>query len=189
MINVLKTPVADFSFDPQPASALDPQITFTDLSGALARTWYFGAKANMDSSISNPQKVIFDTPNGDTIAVTMVARNGACVDTIRKDVYIKGLFSLFIPNAFSPNGDGHNDEFFPDGLNHVCDACANYDFSIFNRWGEQIFSTDQPNVKWNGKRSNTQRDAEIDVYVWKLTYTNSFNGKPGQMMGRVTLVR
>ena len=189
LINVLKTPVADFSFDPQPASALDPQITFTDLSGALARTWYFGAKANMDSSISNPQKVIFDTPNGDTIAVTMVARNGACVDTIRKDVYIKGLFSLFIPNAFSPNGDGHNDEFFPDGLNHVCDACANYDFSIFNRWGEQIFSTDQPNVKWNGKRSNTQRDAEIDVYVWKLTYTNSFNGKPGQMMGRVTLVR
>lgn len=112
-----------------------------------------------------------------------------CLDQMTKDVYIKDVFTLFVPNAFSPNGDGMNDLFLPYGKNLKCDACNNYEFLIFDRWGEVIFKSTTVGEGWNGKRANTMRDAEIDVYVWKLYYTNYFTGETGNKTGHVTLLR
>ncbi|MFM7022188.1 MAG: T9SS type B sorting domain-containing protein [Flavobacteriales bacterium] len=189
-VTVAEVPVADFSFDPIPASTNNPQITFTNQStGAGTYFWNFGPTGAPDTSVSVNEEVLFDAPDGDTIPVILIAKNSVCADTINKDVYIKGAFTLFTENAFTPNGDGNNDLFYPKGRNHVCDECTNYQFLVFDRWGEVIYKSATPYEGWNGKRSNTMRDAEIDVYVWKLVYTDSFTGKEAVAMGHITLLR
>ena len=189
-IDVLEVPKADFTFDPIPATSDDPRIFFTNKSSnASEYLWNFGNTADPDSSIDTDPKVLFDAPDGDTVSVTLIAKNEMCSDQITKDVYIKDVFTLFVPNAFSPNGDGVNEMFLPYGKNLKCDICNNYEFLIFDRWGEVIFKSKTVGEAWNGKRANTMRDAEIDVYVWKLYYTNYFTGETGNKAGHVTLLR
>ena len=60
---------------------------------------------------------------------------------------------------------------------------------IFDRWGEMIFYTTDPNMKWNGKRDNVKQDVQVYVYVWKVLYNNSYSGKKGEQIGTVTVVR
>ncbi|MFZ9847316.1 MAG: gliding motility-associated C-terminal domain-containing protein, partial [Flavobacteriales bacterium] len=64
-----------------------------------------------------------------------------------------------------PNEDGLNDIFFVKG-----DNIYDFELYVFNRWGEVIFHSTDMNNGWNGKRNNNMQDAQIDVYVWKVTY-------------------
>jgi gliding motility-associated-like protein len=190
MVSIAEVPSADFSFDPIPASTNDPTITFVNQStGAVNYFWNFGNTGAPDTSVNTNEIVLFDAPDGDTIPVTLISYNAVCADTITKDVYIKDAFTLYAANAFTPNGDGNNDLFYPKGKNHACDVCTNYEFLIFDRWGEVVFKSTTVDEPWNGKRANILRDAEIDVYVWRLTYTDSFTEKQAVTIGHVTLLR
>ncbi len=92
--------------------------------------------------------------------------------------------SIFIPNGFTPNEDGLNEEFKPIGkyLNH-------YEMFIYNRWGELIFTSTDINQGWDG--TYLGKPVQMDVYVWKVNY--SYNKESGlekrkQQIGTVTLV-
>ena len=88
--------------------------------------------------------------------------------------------SLYIPNAFTPNGDGINDFFGPEAID-----VTRYSLKIFNRWGEIIFTSNDLKNKWNG--SFKGKLAQNDVYVFQINY--EFNsGKTGNAVGRVTLI-
>ncbi len=96
--------------------------------------------------------------------------------------------SIFAPNAFTPNEDGVNDVFYVSGENI-------YDFElfVFDRWGEVIFHTNDMNTGWNGKKYNDLRNAQIDVYVWKISYKYwsdwKHDGKTREEVGRVSLLK
>jgi gliding motility-associated-like protein len=92
---------------------------------------------------------------------------------------------IFIPNAFSPDGDGLNDYFGPSGID-----LDKYTFNmyIFDRWGEMIYETDSALKLWNGKPSGSNTIAPIAVYTWLvILFDNS--GQEYKLTGRVTLVR
>ena len=90
---------------------------------------------------------------------------------------------VYVPNAFTPNGNGDDDIFIPStGFIDLTD----YDFSIFNRWGEKLFETNDRNAGWNGKFGGKKCDS--DVYVWLLTFKTS-SGQFIDMKGTVTLIR
>ena len=89
--------------------------------------------------------------------------------------------SLYIPNAFTPNGDGINDFFGPEAID-----ITKYSLKIFNRWGEIIFTSNQLKNRWDGTFKG--KTAQNDVYVYQLNY--EFNsGKTGNVVGRVTLIQ
>ena len=93
---------------------------------------------------------------------------------------------LFIPNAFTPNGDGTNDVWLP-----VASYTEEYLLLIFDRWGKVIFETSDPSTGWAGN-SLEGRPLPIGVYVYKLDYSydSAFGGAgKNQRLGRVTLVR
>ncbi|MFT4682871.1 MAG: gliding motility-associated-like protein [Flavobacteriales bacterium] len=72
--------------------------------------------------------------------------------------------AYYIPNAFTPNGDGDNDFFFP-----IVPSFAGYKFCIYNRWGELLFLTTDVNIGWDGlDRSGKTHPA--NVYAWELSY-------------------
>jgi gliding motility-associated-like protein len=76
-----------------------------------------------------------------------------------------------IPTAFSPNGDGINDEFIPFN-NSSC--LQSYNMQIFNRWGQKIFERIDPNKPWKGKSDATGKDVPTDVYFYIINYKNYY---------------
>jgi gliding motility-associated-like protein len=89
--------------------------------------------------------------------------------------------TLFIPSAFTPNGDGINDEFkiYGEGLTEI-------QMNIFNRWGEIIFTSDQTHFNWNG--TNKGVPVQVDVYVYQIFFKNQ-EGIREERMGKLVLVR
>ena len=99
------------------------------------------------------------------------------VDTVT--VFLDG--TLYVPNAFSPNGDGINDYFIVMGKEIV-----KFKLRIFDRWGLQIFSSDNINYAWDGKYHGDL--VQIDTYVWKIVYEDSW-GRLGSLTGHVNVIR
>ncbi|NJM42230.1 MAG: gliding motility-associated C-terminal domain-containing protein [Anaerolineae bacterium] len=88
---------------------------------------------------------------------------------------------LFAPNAFTPDGDGINDEFVITGYGE-----REVELMIFNRWGEQVFNTKRLTDPWNGTYSGQIKQ---DVYVYKLKYNGECTNDETSIIGHVTLVR
>jgi gliding motility-associated-like protein len=89
---------------------------------------------------------------------------------------------LYVPNTFSPNGDGRNDIFYAYGA-----EIKEYEMWIFNRWGQLIFTSDQINYGWDGTYRGA--DSQIDTYVWKVRFKET-SGREGEILyGHVNLVR
>ncbi|MET7000883.1 gliding motility-associated C-terminal domain-containing protein [Chitinophaga defluvii] len=89
---------------------------------------------------------------------------------------------LFMPTAFSPNGDGKNDYFKPL---YRC-ILGEYQLSIYNRWGERLFFTTDPQIGWTGKRQGTPVDAA--TYIWVMDYKIAKTGEAVHKTGMVTVV-
>jgi gliding motility-associated-like protein len=90
--------------------------------------------------------------------------------------------TLFVPNAFTPNNDGDNDVFFAKGV-----QITDFTMVIFNRWGEQIFETNDINIGWDGTFKNNQCTA--DSYVWQVTYRLKNETSNRTERGTVTLLK
>ena len=94
------------------------------------------------------------------------------------------LSTFFVPNSFTPNGDGKNESFAPQGI-HVND----YELLIFNRWGEQIFVSTNFTDAWDGTVNG--KKVQEDVYVWKIRYSiNLETGKKllKEKVGHVSVI-
>lgn len=92
---------------------------------------------------------------------------------------------LFVPNAFSPNADGHNDVFLP---RFPCDRTAFfYELRIYNRWGQEIFITRDPGQGWNGLSGGQY--AETGVYHYTVSVSADRSGKALFKKGQLTLLR
>ncbi|HRD40555.1 MAG TPA: gliding motility-associated C-terminal domain-containing protein, partial [Bacteroidia bacterium] len=99
-----------------------------------AWNWYFYSNATNTSNMQHPT---FYYPEAGTYPVTLVVKSDkGCIDTITKIIVVGEDFGIYIPNAFTPNGDGLNDFFQPKGF-----GIKDYELEIFDRWGERIFNT------------------------------------------------
>jgi gliding motility-associated-like protein len=90
---------------------------------------------------------------------------------------------VFIPSAFTPNNDGRNDNFRPVTQ---CNAME-YEFKVFNRYGNIVFSSREPNKGWNGKDKGNFINP--GVYIWMVQFRNPNNKSLIQRRGTVTLIR
>ncbi len=91
-------------------------------------------------------------------------------------------YSVYVPTAFSPNGDGVNDIFRARTFVGVVD----FSLRVYNRWGEQVFATNDITAGWDGSYKNQQQP--LSNYAWVAEYTFA-NGKREKQAGNVTLVR
>jgi gliding motility-associated-like protein len=187
MIEVYPMPVADFFMHPSVGSTTEPLINFTDQSiDASHWDWNFGdpgSGLNDTSTDANPEHS-FSTYGTFTVTLWVQSIHG-CADSTSKEIFIKQDFSIYFPNAFTPNGDGDNEGWKPEGTG--IDE-NNYQLYIYDRWGEMIFKTQDFNEYWNGKIMNSGQLCEIAVYSW-LVYVKDVNGESYSYKGRVTLVR
>jgi gliding motility-associated-like protein len=114
----------------------------------------------------------------------ITAQNGCGRDTAQMNIIFESCpCTLLLPNAFTPNGDGVNDNFRPL---HACDM-ADYSMTIFNRYGEKIYFTKDPLEGWNGKIKGSLLN--MGGYVWTVIYTKPSTKQIIQKQGSVLLLR
>ncbi|TXI81460.1 MAG: T9SS type B sorting domain-containing protein, partial [Flavobacteriales bacterium] len=176
--------VPSFTYSPDTIFTSNTEVRFLNLSSsnAVSFTWAFG-----DDGVSLSEHPTHTFPGGlggtYDVCLTATDANG-CSNTVCSPLFIHDLLAVFVPNSFTPNGDGLNDEFLPIfNLPQVKD----YQFLVFNRWGERIFGTDQPGKPWNGSYGGVA--SQVDVYVWKLTCKDALSGDLIERIGHVTIVQ
>jgi gliding motility-associated-like protein len=129
-----------------------------------------------DSTIANP----IASPTVTTTYYLQVVDANGCKDTSSVTVYVtrnnKSTYEM--PNAFTPNGDGKNDCF---GIKYW-GLLSKLDFTIFNRWGEIVFHTNNPNECWDGKHKGISQDAALFLYLIKATTTCDVIEKKGSVL-------
>lgn len=196
-VTVFPQPIADFTYGPRDpgADVMSPTIFFFDQSaGATGQNgllWYLGDVFlnNLQNNYTTVQNPVHTYESYDPYIyyVTQWVQNSyGCKDSITKPVEILPSWTFYIPNAFSPNGDGVNEGFKGTGIGI---DNTTYNLWIFDRWGNMIFYSNDLEETWNGRIQG--KDGEIvmqDVYVWKVKFSD-FTGKKHEYKGTVSVVK
>ncbi len=177
VINIhVQKPLADFKFSGNPIT--DEEINFINLSPEYPTyTWTY--ERGYSSYTRDVQHAFVDT--GMYIVKLKVTDKDGCSYDTTKTIKIYYPVSVYIPNAFTPNGNLYNNDFFP-----VFTSIKSSKMYIFNRWGQLIFSSNDLDAKWNGTYEGV--DCPIDVYIYKVK-TISILDKEQEFVGHVSLIR
>jgi gliding motility-associated-like protein len=172
MINVLPTPVANFSVSPSGIVGTNTAITVTDLSTAGGnQAWNFGdpLSSNNTSSLSSDSHSY--ATEGD-FCIQLVSTNiGGCADTTSNCIVVANDATLSIPNVFTPNGDGNNDVF-----NVSSTGLKTLSINIYDRWGIKITELNSINGGWDGRTTGGKVSTDgVYYYILKATSVNDKN--------------
>lgn len=183
LIRVEPTPTAAFTCDPDSAlSNFNNTVHFIDQSiGAAYWNWQLGP--NFTTVEQNPTHTFLDT--GKVTVRLIVTHPAGCKDSITKELDIRPEITWHMPNAFTPNGDGKNDDFYGKG---VLLGVTDFRMAIWNRWGELVFETSNPDDKWNGEKRNSGGISPEGVYIYEVRFTGP-RGEPNLFKGFATIVR
>ncbi|MEZ4824682.1 MAG: gliding motility-associated C-terminal domain-containing protein [Bacteroidia bacterium] len=176
-------PIADFEHDLGASDTIifsEKGVSFTNLSQrATTYHWVFGDGGESDEV--NPTH-IYRKEGIYTVMLIAYDSNFGCPDTATRTFYLIPPGAIYVPNAFTPNGDGHNDNFFPVGIGVV-----RMKMDIYDRWGHHLVTLYNMSEYWNGRNRNGNAVQE-GVYVWVIDATIN-DGTRVQRAGTVTLIR
>ncbi len=166
--NVFPSAEAGFSIVDPVLEILNPTTQFIDQSiNAIQWNWYVS-----DQTSSVEQSPVYSfSDTGEYVVLQVVRTENGCVDSLSKTLQVNDVFNVFIPNTFIPNGDLKNDIFNLKASGYKEEGFV---LRIFNRWGEEIFVTEDILEGWNGILSNNQI-AKQDVYVYDIEIYDKLN--------------
>ncbi len=153
-------------------------VNLITTGNASAYNWTSGTTLTCDDCQSP-----IATPDVTTTYTVSVEENG-CLASAAVTVTIDYEIVIYVPNAFTPDGDGKNDVFTPIIADIDPDQ---YKFLIFNRWGELIFESQHPSQGWDGYHNGML--APDGAYVWKISCKEVSTIETHEYMGHVTLIK
>jgi gliding motility-associated-like protein len=182
--------IANFIMSPQPTTVDETEIDFTNFSGPSdvdSSIWTFGENPVIGTSDQKNPSFLFPSDTSGVYPVQLIVINQeGCLDTLIRNVVILDNLAFYIPNGFTPNGDGINDIFKPE-LSMV--DVNDYKFAIYNRWGERIFETTDVNKGWNGTGKNGEYISQEGVFVYYIELSSSSTKEKKEIKGYLTLFR
>lgn len=123
---------------------------------------------------------VFNGYNTTTYTLTVIYHKG-CIARTTTNIIVNGNPPIYVPNAFTPNGDGSNDEFML-----YSQQVAKMTMKVFNRWGEKVFESSNQFNGWDGYYQGLLQPMGVYTYVIEATY---LDGKTATQNGSVTLIR
>ncbi|HMQ49765.1 MAG TPA: PKD domain-containing protein [Saprospiraceae bacterium] len=182
LIRIDAPPEARFNYTPQALDVFNKTVQFEDQS-ERAEHWYWDFEGVAYSTLQEPVYTLPDT-GLQQVALIVTDQHG-CKDTLVQVLDVVPLVTYFLPNAFSPNDDSVNDVFKGKGYLRGLKA---FDLSIWSRWGELIFQTNDPETGWNGQKNNEGQPLPAGIYPCVVKYTDP-RGTQVEVSGWATLVR
>ncbi|MGB1032272.1 MAG: gliding motility-associated C-terminal domain-containing protein, partial [Flavobacteriales bacterium] len=156
-------------------------IQFIDLSNhGISGLWDFGNEEIAAYDSANNPSISYDAPGEYNISL-YIENEGACADSASISICIEDPAKLFVPDIFSPNGDGLNDLLFVRGR-----GLAELNFQIFDRWGDQIFTSNNVDFGWDGRFRGSKMPTGVYVYMLRAKLSD---GTILEQNGDITLVR
>ena len=184
-VNVHPLPDPTFGMEPYAVTIDDPTVTLTaSQQGPYLYFWEITGYGAMGPT------VIEHTFPGDLSAeyevCLTVSDSLGCEATWCRMIVVDDVLTLYVPNAFTPDGDGVNEQFLPVllGLDP-----EDYALDIFNRWGETVFTTKEPGMAWNGGIGNGDDLVKQGVYIWRIMARDRFTAERREYFGHVTLLK
>jgi gliding motility-associated-like protein len=184
---VHEIPEASFYPTDYEITVLNPSTTFINTSvGASSYIWTFGDGSVESDEVSPFHE--FPAENPGVYEIQLIASNPfGCIDTAVRYIVIKDELIIYVPNTFTPDGDGHNNSFKPvltDGFDPQA-----YTLYIFNRWGQIVFESHDTDFGWNGFYGLGSDKAQDGTYTWKIEVKEEYTPKMHVFAGHVNLIR
>jgi len=180
LIQVYPNPTAAFGITPQQVSNAVPEVTITNSSQLGTQYMYFLP----DGTIQTEPSFSYSNSDTGTHCIQLIlSTDYGCVDSATACYRVAPEYSLYIPNAFTPNGDGLNDMFQIKGV-----GISDFEMSVFDRWGILLFQSTDPLKGWTGHHLETYQPVMQGVYVFKVDVKDIWN-KYHSVVGRVHLIR
>ncbi len=156
----------------------DLPITFQNTSiNAVSYLWQFGD--GDESTMVHPNH-IYEDPR--IYYVTLIATDDkGCIDTIIKPIQIIQEWYIYVPNTFTPDGMLFNNTFKVSTI-----GIQTFEISIYNRWGEEIFYSQDKDFEWDGTYEN--KNVQDGTYSWKIDYITN-EGLEDTITGHINVLR
>jgi gliding motility-associated-like protein len=182
LIRMEPSPTAGFTCDPMEGlTNLNSTVQFIDQSQDANRwNWTFDRFGT--STETNPA---FTFPDTGLMRVRLIVTHPrGCKDSLTKFLDIRPEIRWYMPNAFTPNGDAKNEGFQGKGFLF---GATNFRMSIWNRWGEMVYETSNPDDAWDGREQKTGKMSPAGVYVYLVSFRGP-RGEPFEFKGFATLI-
>lgn len=174
------------SFEMDNVICPEDRLAVTNTSTGNIDLWRWNYDIVGTSNLKDPPPFLFPTLNREayyTVKLVVTNLSLGCSDSARKTLTVLDHCFIDVPTAFTPNNDGRNDFFRP----HNALKADNYEFRVYNRWGQLVFASRNWQEKWDG-RINGQLQP-TGVYVWMLSYVHRDTQQPVFKKGTVALIR
>lgn len=187
-ISIEDDPIAAFTASESELLLWDTEVHFTNNSiGAVEYLWDFG---DLYSSTDVNPSHVYDEENAHSYVVELIAYSQyGCTDTAYTIIQIREDLIYYVPNTFTPDGDHVNQTFKPifySGFDPY-----DYQLLIFDRWGELIFESNDPDIGWDGTYGTGEgtKHCQDGTYTWKLEFKTLYTDERKTAVGHVNLIR
>jgi len=182
LITVVSPPQADFNWMPEVVSNLQKEVFFQNEStGNLQNFWTINQQTDIFGEHPNYK---FTEPGIYNIQL-LIKNEYGCVDSLSKQLTVLKDYTYYLPNAFTPNEDGNNEVLKGKG---IFAGISQFEMSVWNRYGEQVFFTKNIEEGWNGRRFNNGTMLTQGVYICQVKFQNEQGGQV-KFQEKVTLLR
>ncbi len=170
-------PVPAFTLSPNAATVVNPNITISDISSGADSMWYI----TTDGFSTKQRNFVHAFPDSGSFYIWQYVSNRfGCKDSISASVIINYMYTLHVPGVFTPNSDGKNEMFGPEGL-----GLASYTMRIYNRWGALVYETEN-SKPWDG----TYMGEPVMAGVYSVLISiRDYKRKPHYYRGTVEVLR
>jgi gliding motility-associated-like protein len=181
VLEVYPNPTVDFGTSSGGPTWVNGTMQFNDLTkNATVKSWEWSfGNGGENSTQQNPSYTYQDSGRYE-VTLNVISDKG-CKGSFKKLIVVEDEVGFYVPNAFTPNGDGNNDLFMPVATN-----INKYEMLIFNRGGQLIYQTSDSRKGWDGTVKG--KLADDNVFVYKITYLDK-TGKAKTLTGNLTLIR
>lgn len=185
-ISVFHNPIANFGYSPEEVDIMDPIIQLNNSSQyADTYDWYI---TGWGSSSDFSPEVEFN-PEPETYDITLITlTDEGCTDTAFGVVNVLDRLIFYVPNTFTPDKDDYNEVFkpvFTSGFDPM-----NYNLTIYNRWGEVLFESNNTEVGWDGTYgAENSRIVRDGTYLWKIVFKETGKDKRVVEIGHVNVLK
>lgn len=177
-------PIAQFEQSEQQLSENTALVYFEDASSNDVVSWEWMIN---DGYTHNGTEFYHEFLGAGTFSISLIVFNEyTCSDTVSNTVLVNPLINVYVPNTFTPNGDEHNQLFYPVFSGFDFDRNG-YSFQVFNRWGEVVFQSKNFQEGWDGNHKGEQ--SLPGTFSWKISYSGNIIREVKEVVGHVNLVR